>query len=221
MVVPVEDRGLNRMATNRAIKVGSRTILGPWERGDGCRSAPLFKYRVEPSDLFNMGINRLNRGLATPLVVCLLVLLVGSAAVWISAASAKPSTTAWVGGTRSDVEAACGKADFTAQDYVISHRISVRRGGIKMKHSELQLADLKSRHGIDSSHADRVLIWTGDQRIKSYAERCWGGDLSEARIDTGIAIDQPGRVLMARLDGKGRVESVHEMRPSFVINLPD
>ena len=168
-----------------------------------------------------MRIKRFNRGLATPLLVCLLVMLVAGVAVWLRSASAEPNSSSFVGGTRSEVEEACGKADFTAQDYVITHRTSVRRGGIKMKHSELQLHDLKSRNGLDASYSDRVLIWTGDQRIKSYASRCSVGDLAAARIDTGIAIDQPGRVLMARLDRDGRVASMHEMRPSFVINLPD
>lgn len=125
-----------------------------------------------------------------------------------------------LGASRSELETRYGRAMFSARDWELNTRESVRTGGLRMQHTELTLHALKPGRGYGSSPTHRVLIWTEDESVLNFAYRVTRGSLKEYDFPTAIAIDHPGRVRLVELNEHSCVTKVQEIRPAYVVSEP-
>ena len=121
---------------------------------------------------------------------------------------------ALVGFTRSEAEAALGVANFCADSWVPSERESIRRGGLRMQHTQVVFKQARTH---DNS---RVGIWNSGPDLTAFVERISSGDLCVHDFPLGIALDRPPSILIAQFGSNGRIESTTMIRPSFVIIEP-
>ena len=157
------------------------------------------------------------KGLAVPavLMICILTATAGVAFLKTQGLCSTPHDA--VGKDRSAIEEFMGPPLYTARDWELGIRQSVRTGGLKMNHTQVTFMDLKPGRRIGSTPNDRFLIWTDDKSFLEYAENVTRGHLSELDMPTSIAIDFPKSVWVAQLDHTNVVITVNELRPSFVV----
>jgi hypothetical protein len=89
-----------------------------------------------------------------------------------------------------------------------------------MDHLQLVLRDLKPRLGVGSASGDPVLIWIDDPAILEFGHRVTTGELRLHAFPTSIAVDLPGRIVVAQFDTKGCATRIENVRPSFVVVEP-
>ena len=162
-----------------------------------------------------------SRAMTTPLAVMAILVAICAAGMWLRSASDSAAEHELVGASRAELETRWGRAPFTARDFVVGNRDSVRRGGLRMGLVELSLRGLKIGRGLGASQTNRVLVWIDDARIHDHARRATVGDLEQFKIDTAVAVDQSGVVRLARLDEHGRVAELRHLRPNFMVVQPD
>ena len=155
-----------------------------------------------------------------PIALAILVLALGGISAWMHDASVQRTDSDLLGSSRAQLESRFGRVPYTARDWSLGNRQSVRKGGLRMQHTELTLHGIRPGRGLGSSPAQKILIWSDDEAVSEFAHRVTRGSLKEYDFPTGIAVQQPGRIRVVELDEESRVCGVHEVRPAFVVAVP-
>ena len=155
-----------------------------------------------------------------PLALITLVVAITGTSAWMHKASIDRTDSDLLGSSRQQLEARFGRVPFTAQEWDLGNRQSIRKGGLRMQHTQITFRNIRPGRGLGSSPAHKILFWPEDEMVNSFAQRITRGSLKEYDIPMGIAVEQPGPIRVVVLDEDARVSSVHEIRPAFVVAEP-
>jgi hypothetical protein len=115
---------------------------------------------------------------------------------------------------------ACSAASARLQSRESSARRPEGKSGLVIPHAELVLVGATPAFGPGSVASNRVLVFTEDEDIRSFARRIASGALNAAGSETRVAIDRAEPVHVVEIDAGGRVRMIRDLRPVFVTHLP-